>query len=150
MAIEDAANIKHRGMFANDVTCTHVAKPMVPATRSPVWPSRLVDRAIFQIFIKGDRLSHCQCGALRRNNFMSMMCFNNFDIGKPPITLAAFSSSYDVSANAKIGGKSNRNIGGGVNVACLPASSDPGLITIPLRRRQKARWFKVHLPGCNG
>ena len=43
-----------------------VAKPMVPGTRSPVWPFTTVDRAIFQIFIKGvgDRLSHCQCGRL--------------------------------------------------------------------------------------
>ena len=34
--LQTLANIgKHRGMFANDVTCT------VPGTRSPVWPSRL-------------------------------------------------------------------------------------------------------------
>lgn len=63
--LQTLANIgKHRGMFTNDVTCTHGGKTNGAGTRSPVWPST-VDRAIFQIFIKsvGDRLSHCQCGA---------------------------------------------------------------------------------------
>ncbi len=40
--LQTLANIgKHRGMFANDVTCTHGGKTNGAGTRSPVWPSRL-------------------------------------------------------------------------------------------------------------
>ena len=47
---------------------------------------------------------------------MSMMCFNNFDIGVVPHHFGCFLQQFkhDVNANAKIGGKDNRNIGGGV------------------------------------
>ena len=47
---------------------------------------------------------------------MSMMCFNNFDIGVVTHHFGCFLQQlkHDVNANAKIGGKDNRNIGGGV------------------------------------
>ena len=47
---------------------------------------------------------------------MSMMCFNNFDISVVTHHFGCFLQQlkHDVNANAKIGGKDNRNIGGGV------------------------------------
>lgn len=58
--LQTLANIgKHRGMFTNDVTCTHGGKTNGAVHTFTGVAFTTVDRAIFQIFIKGvgDRLS---------------------------------------------------------------------------------------------
>lgn len=58
--LQTLANIgKHRGMFANDVTCTHGGKTNGAVHTFTGMAFTTVDRAIFQIFIQsvGDRLS---------------------------------------------------------------------------------------------
>ncbi len=63
--LQTLANIgKHRGMFTNDVTARTVAKPMVPGTRSPVWPSRCRPRNLSDLYQERGRSPlPCQCGA---------------------------------------------------------------------------------------
>ena len=52
--LQTLANIgKHRGMFANDVTCTHGGKTNGARHTFTGVAFTTVDRAIFQIFIKG-------------------------------------------------------------------------------------------------
>lgn len=54
--LQTLANIgKHRGMFANDVTCTHGGKTNGARHTFTGVAFTTVDRAIFQIFIKGGR-----------------------------------------------------------------------------------------------
>lgn len=58
--LQTLANIgKHRGMFTNDVTCTHGGKTNGAVHTFTGMAFTTVDRAIFQIFIQsvGDRLS---------------------------------------------------------------------------------------------
>lgn len=55
---------KYRGMFINDVICTYGGKINGVRYTFIGVVFTIVDRVIFQIFIKGvgDRFFYCQCG----------------------------------------------------------------------------------------
>ncbi len=73
---------EHHGVFADHAATAQAAKPMSPALRAPVWPSRLVTLLLSSVMPRPSAAAwpEQQSGAGRRIDFLIVMHLENFDV----------------------------------------------------------------------